>query len=67
VLDLVPERRGLASSLQAVVGSVANAFVAGVISPLVMHSALALALTSMALMSIGLVSWIVVNRVARRR
>ena len=67
VLDLVPERRGLASSLQAVVGSVANAFVAGVISPLVMHSALALALTSMALMSIGLVSWIVVNQVARRQ
>jgi DHA1 family bicyclomycin/chloramphenicol resistance-like MFS transporter len=67
VLDLVPERRGLASSLQAVVGSVANAFVAGVISPLVMHSALALALTSMGLMSIGLVSWIVVNQVARRQ
>lgn len=65
VLDLVPERRGLASSLQAVVGSVANAFVAGVISPLVMHSAPALALTSAGLMSIGLVAWMVVNRVAR--
>jgi DHA1 family bicyclomycin/chloramphenicol resistance-like MFS transporter len=48
--------------LQAVVGSVANAFVAGVISPLVMHSAAALALTSAGLMSIGLVAWTVVRR-----
>ena len=30
VLDLVPERRGMASSLQACVGSTANGFVAGV-------------------------------------
>jgi DHA1 family bicyclomycin/chloramphenicol resistance-like MFS transporter len=67
VLDLAPERRGLASSLQAVIGSVANAFVAGVISPLVMHSALALALTSAALMSIGLVAWIVPHRKSPRR
>jgi DHA1 family bicyclomycin/chloramphenicol resistance-like MFS transporter len=57
VLDLAPERRGMASSLQAVTGSVANALVAGVLSPLVMHSALALALTSLGLMSIGLISW----------
>ena len=38
VLDLVPERRGMASSLQAFIGSVANGLVAGVIAPLVMHS-----------------------------
>ena len=38
VLDLVPERRGMASSLQAFVGSAANGMVAGVIAPLVMHS-----------------------------
>jgi len=66
VLDLAPERRGLASSLQAVIGSVANAFVAGVISPLVMHSAIALALTSAALMSIGLAAWIVPHRKSPR-
>jgi DHA1 family bicyclomycin/chloramphenicol resistance-like MFS transporter len=66
VLDLAPERRGLASSLQAVVGSVANAFVAGVISPLVMHSALLLAVTSAALMSIGLAAWLVLRRQAHR-
>ncbi len=62
VLDLAPDRRGLASSLQAVVGSVANAFVAGVVSPLVMHSAAGLALASAGLMSIGLVSWLIVIR-----
>jgi DHA1 family bicyclomycin/chloramphenicol resistance-like MFS transporter len=58
VLDLVPERRGMASSLLAFVGSTANGFVAGVIAPLVMHSALALAATSLAMMSIGVVAWL---------
>ncbi len=58
VLDLVPERRGMASSLQAFVGSAANGLVAGVIAPLVMHSALALAATSLAMLSIGVVSWL---------
>jgi DHA1 family bicyclomycin/chloramphenicol resistance-like MFS transporter len=58
VLDLVPERRGMASSLQAFVGSTANALVAGVVSPLVMHSSLALALASMALMATGLLAWL---------
>ena len=62
VLDLAPERRGLASSLQAVVGSVANALVAGVVSPLVMNSALALALTSAGFLGIGLVAWTWVKR-----
>jgi len=58
VLDLVPERRGMASSLQACVGSTANGVVAGVVAPLVMHSAVALAATSLAMMSIGVVSWL---------
>lgn len=57
VLDLVPERRGMASSLQAFVGSIANGVVAGVISPLVMHSALGLATASLLMMCIGLTSW----------
>ena len=57
VLDLVPERRGRASSLQAFVGSTANGVVAGVISPLVMHSALGLATASLLMMCIGLTSW----------
>jgi len=62
LLDVVPERRGLASSLQAVVGSIANGVVAGVLSPLVMHAALPLALASAGLMSIGLAAWILCSR-----
>jgi DHA1 family bicyclomycin/chloramphenicol resistance-like MFS transporter len=58
VLDLHPERRGMASSLQAVIGSTANGVVAGAIAPLVMHSTLALALTSTAMLVIGLVAWV---------
>ena len=58
VLDLHPERRGLASSLQAVVSSVANGLVAGVLAPLVMDSTIALAIASVCLMLVGLCSWI---------
>ncbi len=58
LLDVVPERRGLASSLQAVIGSVANGIVAGVLAPLVMHSTLALAIASLGLMSVGLAAWL---------
>ena len=58
VLDLHPERRGMASSLQAVIGSTANGIVAGVIAPLVMHSPLGLAVTSILMLSIGLVAWV---------
>ena len=62
VLDLHPERRGMASSLQMFVGSSANGVVAGLISPLVMHSTLALAGTSLGLACIGLLAWLVVRK-----
>ena len=58
VLDLVPERRGMASSLQACVGALANGIVAGVVAPLVMHSPVALAATSLLMMGIGLLAWV---------
>ena len=58
VLDLYPERRGMASSLQAFIGSSANGIVAGVIAPLVMHSAPALAAASLGMMCIGLLAWV---------
>jgi DHA1 family bicyclomycin/chloramphenicol resistance-like MFS transporter len=58
VLDLVPERRGMASSLQAFVGSAANGLVAGVVAPLVMHSTVGLAATSLAMMSVGVIAWL---------
>lgn len=57
VLDLHPERRGMASSLQAVIGATANGVVAGVVAPLVMHSTLALALTSIGMLGVGLLAW----------
>ena len=62
VLDLYPERRGMASSLQSFIGSLANAIVAGAISPLVMHSAVALAAASICMMGIGLVAWMYMRK-----
>jgi DHA1 family bicyclomycin/chloramphenicol resistance-like MFS transporter len=61
VLDLYPERRGMASSLQAFIGSASNGIVAGVIAPLVMHSTRALAVTSLLMMCVGLVAWLFVK------
>jgi DHA1 family bicyclomycin/chloramphenicol resistance-like MFS transporter len=58
VLDLVPERRGMASSFQACIGSLANGIVAGVIAPFVMHSTVSLAVASTLMMSIGVFAWI---------
>jgi DHA1 family bicyclomycin/chloramphenicol resistance-like MFS transporter len=58
VLDQVPERRGMASSVQACIGSLANALVAGALAPLVMHAPLALALASAGLMTVGIVAWL---------
>jgi DHA1 family bicyclomycin/chloramphenicol resistance-like MFS transporter len=62
VLDLHPDRRGMASSLQAFIGSSANGLVAGVIAPLVMHSTFALACASLAMLSVGLSSWLWLHR-----
>jgi DHA1 family bicyclomycin/chloramphenicol resistance-like MFS transporter len=57
-LDQAPDRRGMASSVQACVGSLANGVVAGVVAPLVMHSPLGLALTSIAMMAVGTAAWL---------
>jgi DHA1 family bicyclomycin/chloramphenicol resistance-like MFS transporter len=62
VLDLAPDRRGMASSFQAFVGSLANGFVAGVIAPAVMYSTVALAVASALMMCIGLFAWLWVRR-----
>ncbi|MDO9144592.1 multidrug effflux MFS transporter [Rhodoferax sp.] len=62
VLDLHPERRGMASSLQAFIGASANGLVAGVIAPLVMHSTVGLAATSLAMLSVGLLAWLWLHR-----
>jgi DHA1 family bicyclomycin/chloramphenicol resistance-like MFS transporter len=57
VLEQAPDRRGMASSVHASIGSAANAVVAGAIVPLVMGSALALALGAAAMLAVGLVAW----------
>lgn len=61
VLDLHPARRGMASSLQAVIGATANGLVAGLIAPLVMHSTLAMALTCLGMLAVGLLAWVWVH------
>ena len=62
VLDLHPERRGMASSLQAFIGASANGVVAGVVAPLVMHSTVLLAGSSLTMMCVGLIAWYYVRR-----
>ena len=58
LLDLVPQCRGMASSVQAFLGAATNGVVAGVLVPLVMHSTLALALSSAAMLAAGTLSWV---------
>ena len=62
LLDMVPERRGMVSSVQSSLSSVSNGLVAGVLAPLVMHSGLAMALASLVLGLSGLVCWTWVKR-----
>ena len=57
VLDQAPDRRGMASSLQACIGSVSSGLVAGLMAPWVMHSTVALAAGAVGLMGIGLFAW----------
>jgi DHA1 family bicyclomycin/chloramphenicol resistance-like MFS transporter len=56
-LEVVPQRRGMASSLQAVIASAINGVVAGAVAPLVMHSTVALAGTSALMLLGGLAAW----------
>jgi MFS transporter, DHA1 family, multidrug resistance protein len=57
ILDMYPRQRGSASSLQAFTGLVANAVIAGVLSPMLSHSALHLALGAAAFSLLGWVFW----------
>ena len=58
LLDRYPQHRGGASSVQAFVSLVFSALIAGVLSPLVSGSALALACTAGAVTVIGFGSWL---------
>ncbi len=57
ILDMYPRQRGSASSLQAFVGLVLNAVIAGVLSPLVSHDPLHLAALAAAFMLAGWGFW----------
>lgn len=63
LLDRFPQHRGGVSSLQAFVSLLASALIAGAISPLVSHSALALAATAAGVTVLGFVAWRVSLRV----
>ena len=65
-LDLFPTRRGMAASLQGFVSGMVNTLTAGVISPLVSHSTMGLALAMLAMMATGLAAWIAYLAVVRR-
>ncbi len=57
ILDLYPRQRGAASSMQAFVGLVSNAVIAGLLSPLVSDSGLHLALASAAFTLAAFALW----------
>ncbi len=62
LLDLHPERRGMAASLQIFMGSMASSLTAGVLAPLVMHSTVSLAVMSVAILAVSLTAWILAHR-----
>jgi DHA1 family bicyclomycin/chloramphenicol resistance-like MFS transporter len=57
VLDLFPQRRGMASSLQAFLMLAFNAVLAGVLAPMLADRAMHLAIASAGVYALGLVAW----------
>jgi DHA1 family bicyclomycin/chloramphenicol resistance-like MFS transporter len=57
ILDMFPRQRGSASSLQAFTSLVLNALIAGVLSPLISGSGMALVLTATAFLLLGWGFW----------
>ncbi len=57
ILDMYPRQRGSASSMQAFVGLVSNAAIAGILSPMVSDSGLHLALTAAAFTVVAFALW----------
>jgi DHA1 family bicyclomycin/chloramphenicol resistance-like MFS transporter len=66
VLDLFPQQRGMASSLQAFIMLAFNALLAGVLAPMLADQATHLALASAAVYALGLVAWRWYRTVAKR-
>ena len=57
ILDMYPDQRGSASSMQAFVGLLSNALIAGVLSPMLSNSALHLALGAAGFSAAGFLVW----------
>jgi DHA1 family bicyclomycin/chloramphenicol resistance-like MFS transporter len=53
----------MASSMQSFIGGLSNSLMAGLIVPAVMHSLLAMAITSACAFAIGVIAWFVHSRV----
>lgn len=66
-LELLPDMRGLAASMQSFVQMLVFALIAGVLAPLVFHSARALALTHLAGVLLGLALWLLADRLRGSR
>jgi len=62
VLDLYPATRGLVASLQGFMQTMLNALVAGLVSPLLSHSAQALSLGMCAFVAAGGLVWLAYTR-----
>jgi DHA1 family bicyclomycin/chloramphenicol resistance-like MFS transporter len=67
LLDRYPKFRGSASSMQAFVSLVISATLAGVVSPMISHSAMQLAATAAAISVVGFVLWNVFRVIERRQ
>ena len=65
-LDIFPRTRGATSSLQGFMHSFLSSVSAGVISPLVSHSASTLALAMTGLLALGCLSWMIYMRTESR-
>jgi len=65
LIDLAPQRRGMVSSCQGFVQSLANSLAAGLLVPLVWGTLGGLAWTSAALMTIGIALYALQRRMAR--
>jgi DHA1 family bicyclomycin/chloramphenicol resistance-like MFS transporter len=66
-LDLFPTRRGMAASLQGFVSGMVNTLTAGIVAPALFHDTRWLAVGMVAMMLIGLSSWLAYLRSARRK
>lgn len=65
-LEIFPRNRGATSSLQGFMHSFLSSVSAGVISPLVSHSGITLALAMMGLLALGCLSWMIYVRTESR-